>query len=396
MTWELWPRDKGLGRTQDPLSGWSKLVLIERDNVPDTWTVTGPARTMSVFQPGMGLIVDVDGAQIVSGRVTSVSGGGSNRNGRQVEELTVGFASDLDVLGWRTVLPSPLHPLSPVINTMPEAYDTRTGTAETLLLGYIGAHAGAAASLPRRVARLRLPASQGRGGSTQVTGRLDSLGLLVRDLAEAGDLRVRVVHAEDAGGAWLDLVVDEVADLSDDVRFGSAGSASAGLISDWSYEISAPSVTRAIVAGAGELTSREFVQLVDADAEALWDMAVEQVVDQRHVDPDSADRLAEYTRAAQEALAEGAGPTKVSFTPTLGPDLVYRRDVRVGDVVGYDLPGLPPAAEKIRQATTTVVQSQGQATESVKVVVGTPDAPLTYPQRQAARALRAVSTMQRS
>lgn len=187
-----------------------------------------------------------------------------------------------------------------------------------------------------------------------------------------------------------------MADLSNDIRFGTAESTAAGLITDWDYEISAPTVTRPLVGLGGDLAAREFLELRDAAAESLWGRSVETFVDQRSIATDSADKLAEATRAGQEALADGKGPVSVSFTPALGPDLVYRRDVRVGDVVGYDLPGLEPAQDKVREATTTVSVESGQATERVSVVVGTPDAPTTRSQQQTAKALRAVTAIQRS
>jgi hypothetical protein len=220
--------------------------------------------------------------------------------------------------------------------------------------------------------------------------------VLLPDLAEAGNLRIRVVHTEDGAGAWLDLTIDEVADVSDDIRFGTADSTASGIIAEWEYETRAPEATRVIVAGGGELTARDFLQLDEPAAEALWGGAVERLVDQRQVDPASANKLSELTRAAQEALDEGAGIVKVSFTPLLGPDLEYRRDVRVGDIVGYDLPGLDPAEDKIREARTTVTFESGQPTETVSVVVGTPEAVSDRTQQQQNRALRAINVIQRS
>jgi hypothetical protein len=105
----------------------------------------------------------------------------------------------------------------------------------------------------------------------------------------------------------------------------------------------------------------------------------------------------ELARGGDELLEEEAAVVKVSFTPVLGPDLEYRRDVRVGDIVGYDLPGLSPAKDKIRQATTTVTVASGEPTERVTVVVGSPDAAMSRTlQQQTARALRNINIIQRS
>lgn len=396
-TWQVHPRNVDLSRTFDPVSEWTRLVLIERYGPPDSWSLTGPAKALSVFSPGMGCILDSDDQQIVSGQATSIVRSASSADGRVTDIMTVAFDSDLAVLGGRVVRPSPSTGLTPgTIGTFPAAYDLRTGIVEDLILGYISSNIGALARTDRRLARLRLPASQGRGGTTQVSGRLDNLGVLVQTLAEAGGLRVRLVHTEDSGGAWLDLVIDSVRDLSDNVRFGSADSTAAGLITDWAYELSAPTSTRPLVGLGGDLAAREFLELRDASAESLWGQSWETFVDQRSVAPDSADKLAEATREAQQALEAGRGPVKVSFTPMLGPDLEYRRDVRIGDIVGYDLPGLDPAQDKIREATTTVASESGKPTESTEVVVGSPDAPSTRTQQQAAKALRSINVIQRS
>jgi len=142
--------------------------------------------------------------------VTRIRRTGTSTDGRVVEDMTVTFASDLAILGGRVVRPAPGTLLVPgTIGTFPADYDLRSGIVEDLILGYISSNIGPLALPDRRVPRLRLPASQGRGGTTQVSGRLDNLGVLVQTLAESGGLRVRIVHAEDANGPWLDLVIED-------------------------------------------------------------------------------------------------------------------------------------------------------------------------------------------
>jgi len=395
--WQVHPRNIDLSRTFDPISGWKQLVMVERYGPPDSWSLSGPSSALSIFGPGMGCIVDRDGKQISSGQVTGISRKAETQGKRVIDTMTVSFSGDLAVLGGRVVRPSPGVQLVPgVIRTFPDAYDLRTGIVEDLIIGYIRSHLGNLALADRRLARLRLPVSQGRGGTTQVSGRFDNLGVLIQSLAEVGGLRVRLVHTEDGNGPWLDLVIDEVRDLSVNVRFGTADSTSAGLITDWSYDISAPTTTRPLLGLGGELEAREFLELRDTEAEDLWGQVWETFVDQRGIAPDSEDKLAEATREGQQALESGRGPVKVAFTPMLGPDLEYRTDVRVGDIVGYDLPGLDPAEDKIREATTTVSSGTGQKSESTSVVVGTPDAASTRSQQQTAKALRGINVIQRS
>jgi hypothetical protein len=398
--WQLIPREADLSRVYDPLSKWHRLALVERYNTPDSWTITGPPETMSVFAPGSGCILDRNGEQVTSGKVINIARSASRVDNRIRQTMTVTFASDLAPIGRRIIFPSPSTNLTTTVSQFPAAYDLRTGPIETVALGYIRSHLGDLAQVDRRYARLRLPASLGRGGTTQVSGRLDNIGTLIRDMFEVGGLRVRIISTEDGAGGWLDLVITAVEDKSNDIRFGSAESAATGIISEWSYEIGMPTVTRAIVAGGNTVednpATRDFLQVDDLAQEALWGEAIEVLIDQRQVDPASTDKQQELSRAANEALAEGAGPVRVAFTPVLGPDLEYRRDVQVGDIVGYDLPGLEPAEDKIREATTVVSVEDGQPTEKVTVVVGTPDAPSNRNQQQAARALRDINIIKRS
>lgn len=397
--WLIIPRERNLSRVADPIVNWSTLTLVERHNTPDTWTVVGPSEFMGAFVPGSGCVLTREGEQITSGKLTNLRRARSTdpQTGASADVTTATFSSDLLRIGHRIVTPSPSYamPTSSIFK-FPAAYDLRNGAVETLILGYLRSHAGDLAVPNRQIARLRFPASQGRGGTTQVSGRFDHLGVLTQTLAEAGNLRVRIVHTEDVGGAWMDVVIDEVRDVSANIRFGTAESTAAGIITDWEYEIGMPTTTRAIVAGGGELADREMLQRTLISPEALWGISAETLVDQRQIDPTSTDKLAELTRGGDEALEEAAGLVKVAFSPTLGPDLEYRRDVRIGDIVGYDLPGLAPDKDKIREATTTVSVESNKPTETVSVVVGTPDAPTTRTQQQTARALRAINVIQRS
>lgn len=388
--WQIHPRNPDLSRTFDPVSGWQQLVLVERHNTPDTWTVTGPTASMAAFGPGSGSILFSNGAQITSGQATSVEWD------QAADVITVGFASDLLRLGWRIVYPNPAQTPTTAVSTFSTAYDLRSGAVETLILGYTRSNLGDLAITARKEPRLRTPATLGRGGTTQVTGRLDNLGVLVQSLAEAGNLRVTVGHAEDGGGAWLDMAIAAVADLSDDVRFGTGQAAVTGQVRNAKYSLALPTTTRAIVAAGGDLAARQFIQMINASAETLWKASVEAVVDQRQIDPASADKLVEMTRAGQEALDAGSEPRQVGFDVELDKDVQYRRDVNIGDIVAYHLPGLDPAVEKVRQATTTVSVESGQATERVALVVGTPDAPMTRTEQQTARALRDINLIKRS
>lgn len=395
MTWEISPRDADLGRTLDPLSRWTKLDLVERYNVPDTWVLTGPASELSTFTPGMGCILDRDGVQVASGQVRHIARKAEyDDDGRLQDNITLGFIADTRDLWTRLCYPDPAHEITTTPSVMTVAHDTRTGAREDLILAYTAANLGPAAPVTyRRLAQLVLPASLGRGGTTTKKLRMDVLGDVVAELGERGNLRVRIVHDEVGSVQRLLMVIDAVADVSADIVFGSPDTARAtGFVTSWGYSIEDPQVTDAIAFSAGELTDRQVTRLNDGAAIARWARRSEVLVDQRQTDD-----VSQITDALEDRLAEGATPTSVEFTVAPGSDTQFRVDYDTGYRVGIELPGLPEAVSDntIREAHTSVAYGEP---EHLSLVVGTPGAQ-TASTKQAARlnrALRRIALIERS
>lgn len=395
MSWDIHPRDADLGRSLDPLSRWTTLELVERYGPPDSWVITGPAQELAVFTPGMGALLDRDGEQVASGQVRHFERRAEyDDNGRLTDTITLGCVADTRELWSRLVYPDPSHAITSTPSTFSVSHDTRTGTREALILGYIASNLGPLAPLvDRRLASLVLPASLGRGGTTTKNLRMNVLGDVVAELAEAGGLQVRIVHDEATGTPRLLLVVAEVADVSADVVFGTADAARAtGHVTSWGFTMEDPEVSDAVAFSAGELTAREATRLADAGAVALWNRRREVLVDQRQTDdPD------EITDALTERLAEGGTPTSVEFTVATSSDIRYRIDFAVGDRVGVELPGLPLEASDntVREVTTSVAYGEP---EQVSLVVGTGGAQSTSTRSAARlnRALRRLAMIERS
>lgn len=395
--WMVTPRLRDLRRGPDPVDGWTKLEVIERDNTPGTWVLTGPARALSVFEAGMGCILTRDDEQIVSGQLWSYDRGGGVEatTGRITETMTLGFIEDNDAFSDRLAWQVPSKTLTGTLSKFTAEHDVRTGPREDLILAYIRANLGAGAVPNRRMDELVLPVSLGRGGAARFTARMNDLGVVVHDLAEAAGLRVRIVHDEQAGTPRLLVVVDEVRDLSDRVRFGPPDTAASGFITSWKYHYEDPKVTRPIAAAGGEGVERLYAQKIDTTAEDLWGRGRERAVDQRQTSDQG-----EIDAAMDDALAEGAAPTAVEFDVADGVDVRVREHYGVGDVVSVLLDGLPPQlrARPVRELTTTVQAAGSAATETVKVVVGSPGA-TAHDDPDAAtmtRALRAIRTLERS
>jgi hypothetical protein len=232
-------------------------TLIERHSLPDTLQVEGSLdRLRSILTPGGGCTLEDDDGLRFSGPLTQLQKNGDG-------SCVATFASDLIWLWERICYPNPALSWP----AQDADYNTRTGAAETVMLAFIDANAGPGALTARRVSGLTLPATGGRGGTVTVTARFDSVGQLVRDMAEAAGLRVRVLQ----DGANLEVLIDALQDLSAWARYGTADAGGPGILSEsWEYTASTPNLTRALVAGGGEGTARILRERSDAAAEALW------------------------------------------------------------------------------------------------------------------------------
>jgi hypothetical protein len=383
--WLIQPRDKNLGRDFDPVRSWSSLTVVERHNVTGaaagTWQVTGRNEGLrGLFTPGNGVILFRDGIEVMSGPVTSID--------RGAHESTITGISDAEsTFAGRIIYPVPTQAFT---NQSASAYDNRSGPAETVLLGYVDANIGPSTSTARRDPRLRLPASQGRGATQKVTGRLAALSDVVSDVAESGKLHVEVLHREDNAGPYLELTLSPVVDRSADIVFGAAGSFTGAVVGDdWRYTLARPTVTRAEVAGGGQGTSRKFIESASTDAEALWGARIESLVDQRQTTDTT-----ELTQAGDDAISDGANPVSVAFTISDSTDVRYRRDWNIGDRVGVTIDGLN-LTDVVREVTTTVTASQGSPAERVSAVVGSRDSSnwVTRDNKKVAKALRDIDRL---
>jgi hypothetical protein len=381
--WMIQPRTNGLVRAFDPVRFWSQLTVVERHNVldvaPGTWQVTARNEGLDgLLTPGNGVILFRNGQEIMSGPITSIA------RGETVS--TVSGLADTDLPNDRILYPDPAR----AITAQTKAYDNRSGPAEDVLLDYLAANMGATALTGRRLVKLRLPTSGHRGANVSITGRLAQMGTTLADVAESGGLHFEILHGEDDQGPFLGVVVRPVVDRSADVRFGTTGSFTGGVIGEgWAYTLNRPKVTAAIVAGGGELVDRTFVERTNPEAESLWGARIEQLIDQRQTtDP------AELTQAGDDALADGAEPVNVSFTITDSPDVQYRRDWFSGDIVGASVDGNDFVAP-VREVTTTVAKASGGPTENISAVVGSRNASAwtTKTNADIARALRELALL---
>lgn len=362
---------------------FSSLSLVERYNQPDTCVLTGHSSDLAALAvPGAGAVLFDGSTQRVSGVVTDIQ-----RFGNGTTQVTL--TSDLVRLWDRICYPNPALRFF----EQDRDYDVRTGAREAVALGLITANAGPTALAARQVSRLRLPASQARGGTVTVRARFDNLGQLVAKLAEASNLRVRVKHTAGTGAqGWLDLLFEDAPDLSAWARYGTPNSGGPGLLSrEWQFGITAPTVTTAEVAAGGDGAARLLEEQTSVTTEQTWGRRVEQLVDQRQTTD-----FNEIGQAGSDALTEGMPAVAVDVKVLNSPGVRIGEDVPVGALVQASLDGLV-VKERIREVTTTVAVDSNQATVTVEPVFGTVEtAGQTRIQRELVKALRRISVIERA
>lgn len=287
-------RDKELNRLgQIPLVDLNLLGEDQFNNV-GSWTIeirSDHPMAEPLRQPGAGIIVsDSNGETLMSGPVTLDEAKSTIQDPGGT--LVIDGVTDTVILADRLAFPDPTNS-DPTTQT--KSHDVRTGTAESLMHEYVAWNIGPLADPSRRDPRLQMGANGNRGASLTKRARFPVLGNLLNELALGENLGFRVIQVDD----HLEFQTYAVADRTTDVRFDIYNN----MLSGHTVQTAPPGVTRAIVAGQGDLVDRQFVEVTSSEslaAETLWGRRIEQFIDQRQTND-----LAELTKAGRDALTEG-------------------------------------------------------------------------------------------
>ena len=164
-----------------------------------------------------------------------------------------------------------------------------------------------------------------------IRARFDTLGDLLRDIALRAGLRFRVVQVD----GKLQFQVFEVADRSAEVRLDMRNRA----IVAQKVAITAPDMTRVIVAGQGEGELRTLLEVSTADsvtAESEWGRRIETFKDQRQTND-----TGELEAAATDDLTvDGATRVTMGAIPADETTMIYGTDWSLGDIVTAVIEGV--------------------------------------------------------
>ncbi|MEU0344245.1 siphovirus ReqiPepy6 Gp37-like family protein [Streptomyces bobili] len=368
-------RDKSLTRRGLVRPEELQLELTDNFNNVGEWKLTLAAESplaQTLRTPGAGIIVTGPNDVLMSGPMVKAEFAATQDD----PGGTIAFegVSDTVVLADALAFPDPTNP-NGASQTL--AHDVRQGKAEDVMHSFVMANIGPTAPVERRKTHLVDGVSQGRGPAVIKSARFPVLGNLLAELALLGNLGFRVVQR----GQTLVFETYQVTDRTKLIRLDVANGSLAGQ----RVAISPPGVTRAIVAGQGELVKRQFLQ-VQTDqsvaAEGDWGRRIERFVDQRQTD-----KWDELQQAGDEAMEEsGFTAVNVQVVPMEDGAMRFGHDWYLGDKVSVVV-----EQQELTSNATGMVMKIGADGFQVGVLLGDP----TGFNADAAMAKRVTSTESR-
>jgi len=272
---------------------------------------------------------------------------------------TIEGVDDSVILAERLAYPDPAEDN---VTAQTEAYDVRNDAVETVLKEYVTENL-VTGPTARRVSDLTVATDLGRGSTVYGSARFDKMQELFYGLAQSGG----VGYTIEQQGASLVFDVYEPVDRSGLIRFDIDN----GRLTSADYSYSAPSVTRAIVGGAGEQVERLFFEGTlsqSTDAETVWGRRIESFVDSRTTQESD-----EFTQVATEALIdEGKTRVAMTVTPTDNATMLFGSEWGLGDTITVTVRNI--VATAVVYTVALSIQSDGVY---LAAEVGTP-MPVSY------------------
>lgn len=317
MSYKIYVRDQYLNRVAE-VDDYQSLEMIPRFNAPGTWVLEIPTDSIAakeIIRPHAGIIVVRNGVTVLSGPV-------ANRNRKwdiNGDRTTVSGYDDTILLSRRLAYPVPLGP--PYAS---QAYDVRTGIAETIMKEYVDANIGVQARSERQVVNFVSAVNQGLGEIVTGRARFHSLLELLSKLAlSGGDLGFRVLQVNQT----LEFQVYEPANKTEEVFFSPL----LGNLRDFEYSQEDPETNYVIMGGGGEGTARTFVELGHSASISKYGR-IESFVDRR----DTTDND-ELEQSVDEELAEKVAKTSLRISPIDIEGCKFGTDYNLGDKVSIVL-----------------------------------------------------------
>lgn len=329
------------------------------------WAITA-SLDESTLQIGKGWRVVFDGGPLsgysglVDGLGIQVGGDSDRRRARSAPQVLLSGPDDMTVLEERRAYPDPA---SVATDQDAAAYDSRSGAASTVLLGYVDRNAASLALAARQVPGLVTVADPAIGAGIAWKARFDRLlSEVVAPIAEQRGLRVWITSTT---SGQRTVRVAAVADRSGKARFSLA----LGNLLELRYNLAAPKATYVIAGGRGEEEARMFRAANNSAAASDW-RRIEDFVDQRTAS--NSDGGTELQAAADRRRDESGPVESVDIVPIDTERARFGVDWNVGDIIKAEV-GLGSGVSVqavVREAEITCERGRDRQLVTVKPKVG--------------------------
>lgn len=374
---------------------YTRLEVTLRHLQVSSWSLAGPktGRFPELLLPGAGVAV-VDDHWTLSGDAEEI--GPEEWSADQADNaypgtLTVTGGDDLAVVADEIAFPVPAATTfadATGSGATADAYDSRSGVAETVIKGYVGDNVGAARPAWRNdstgIRLVTLAADLTRGGTVSYKARFDNLMDVVRSMSSAsGGLGLGVTVSQDDGALVFDVY--EPTDRSTSVVFSRRRRNLRG----YSVQLAAPTVTHVVVGGGDEGTARVFRERKDTAAATSWKRVIRTFVDQRQTTA-----TAELDAAGDEELAKGRRSGVLQATAVDTPQMRFGQHFGLGDLVGVEV---EPGVTYTDQVTSVKIIANEKGVQPAQITIGNPDLDPQTPESEVrARRLEAeIAALQR-
>lgn len=373
MSVQIFTRDAS-GVSDYEIDQFTQLDVVLRMNDISTWSISQPVTeaALALARPGMSVIIKGNGWEL-AGPVGAPANSAIERDWGTTGTGSSDLANDVVISGiddkgtlWERICYPCLPDGTPPTLFSADAHDTRSGPAETVMIGYVNANIGggdwSTGGLANRVMPgLTFNPDQGRGVTVSANARFDVLGTLLQQLAIAG------------GGLIFDIVnqaftISQPQDLSAEAVFAEE----IGNLLAYQYALTTPIATHVIVGGGDQDVARTFVMGGDDVAASLW-RRIEVFSDQRGTTD-----VGQLTQTLNQDLIDDAAQTALNIRPIDIETLTFGIDYNLGDLVTSIVDG-QAITQVVRQVEITIDQS-GQVvvpTLQSATTLGVA-APLTY------------------
>ncbi|KQX43541.1 hypothetical protein ASD97_26090 [Streptomyces sp. Root63] len=381
MGYRVEVRDKDLKRV-GVIDTWIQLDIIVRYCAQGSWKLLIKAGTdqAELLQRGGGVAIFQDGVEkpIVTGQIEDFQKYFTVQQHSGVGSLFVGGSCDNKLAYSRLAFPDPSKTVAQQYSSPIDVRTVNT-PGSSAIWDELEKSMGATAIVNRRVPGVNIGTKPVFGDTVNDTVRYDVIGEKLAGWCEAKKLGYRFLYDPNSRSIDLDIFVPQ--DKSKEIRF----STDLGNLREYIWTLSAPKVTRVIVACQGEGKGRYLYQKIDEEAEAEWGLQIEHFVDRRDLpivtdmatgNPAKASldvsteefesALEAVKLSADEALKEGERNGNFQIYPIDTEQVKFGRDYFVGDIVTVAVDGTE-YADMVREVNITVDDGGNAVTVSPKI-----------------------------